>query len=305
MIDNSFYEYLSVASYWLMVLVWSIVFLFFARKYRQLKDEEPLLMAILVVLLMDAVRTLLENAYHGLIQAGQAGLLSPDLALALSRPELSFIPRITSLVLSFIVLAIIFRQNQAQGRVRQQRTQEIERLNEQLRQLAITDSLTGLYNHRRFQEALDHEVERSRRFGRSLSLLFMDIDHFKAVNDTFGHQVGDRALAQVAQVIRGNLRGIDTVARYGGEEFVVILPEAGASEALIVAERLRHRVAQHPFLLSPSGECSLITVSIGVTTYSSRILEANRLVAEADQAMYAAKAAGRNRVHLSPAATEG
>jgi diguanylate cyclase (GGDEF)-like protein len=172
----------------------------------------------------------------------------------------------------------------------------------ELEDLSIHDGLTGLYNFREFHRQLAEEVERSWRYGHSFSLLMLDIDHFKSVNDTFGHLAGDEVLRALATRIRQEVRPADRIARYGGEELVIILPETRASGALTMAERLRDTIASHPISLGP-GQTVTLTVSIGVAAYpedadsAERLADlVERLIGAADKALYAAKDAGRNRV---------
>lgn len=160
--------------------------------------------------------------------------------------------------------------------------------------LALIDPLTEVYNRRAFEARLADELERSRRTGRPLSLLFFDVDHFKRVNDLYGHQVGDTALRWVAQQLRDSVRAADVVARYGGEEFCIILPETALAEAMSVAERSRRRIAADSV---PAGESFVrLTVSVGVADSPMGELEAAELLRRADLAVYAAKQAGRNCV---------
>lgn len=167
-----------------------------------------------------------------------------------------------------------------------------------LKQAAITDSLTGLYNRSHFASVIESEFARSRRYGSRLSLILTDLDNFKAINDTYGHQVGDMVLRQVAHTLRQCVREVDTVVRYGGEEFVVIVPEATLEHAAELAERLRVKIAEQPGPEEMHGNG--VTASFGVASdEDSRVTSTTELLALCDQAMYAAKVAGRNRVITS------
>ncbi len=171
----------------------------------------------------------------------------------------------------------------------------------ELERLSVTDALTGLYNRRHLMGTLANEVQRSRRLRRTFSVLLADVDHFKQYNDTHGHLAGDAVLVKVAEILRQTTRGVDSVARYGGEEFVVMLIEAPLATALIVAERIRARVAAEPF---PGGRLS---VSVGTAEYPTHGDTPEELIASADAAMYQAKGGGRDRVaaaSLSPAAAQ-
>lgn len=177
---------------------------------------------------------------------------------------------------------------------------ENARLFEETRQLAITDELTGLANHRQFYQQLAREVRRAQRYKRPLTLLMLDLDHFKQYNDKFGHLAGDQALRETAEVLRRNARDVDILARYGGEEFAIILPETDLERALIHAERARAAIATHGFRGKDSDPQGDLTVSIGVATLTPAIRKIEELVHDADQALYRAKAQGRNRLELAP-----
>lgn len=165
----------------------------------------------------------------------------------------------------------------------------------ELEGLVNRDALTGLYNRREFDRRLAAEFERARRYDGVLSLLMLDLDRFKAVNDRYGHPAGDQVLRQLAELLQANLRPSDLLARYGGEEFSVILPHTGREAALALAERLRAAVARYSFHLPEVGDLSL-TVSIGAASYPRDARTPAALVQAADTALYQAKGAGRNRV---------
>lgn len=169
------------------------------------------------------------------------------------------------------------------------------RLYEHNKRLSITDGLTKVYNHRYFQEQLTREFSRCSRHRTSLSLIMMDIDHFKRFNDTYGHQQGDIVLRELARVFQQQLRGCDVLARYGGEEFAVIMPETDAAVAARVAERLRAAVESYG--ISGQDDELKVTISMGVATVPrGDIATAAELVTAADQALYRAKENGRNRI---------
>lgn len=168
--------------------------------------------------------------------------------------------------------------------------------NEQLEQLLMLDEKTGLYNFREFRRKLGEEWERADRYDVPLSLVFLDLDKFKQVNDTLGHQAGDRVLKEFATLVAGGARGSDVAARYGGEEFAVILPHTDAEMAQRVAERIRRAVEEFVFL--EDERPTRITVSAGVATRPSpiEIESLDALIRAADRALYEAKDRGRNRV---------
>lgn len=163
-----------------------------------------------------------------------------------------------------------------------------------LEKLAITDGLTRLYNLRHFYKQLELEIDRSNRYGHSLALLLLDIDHFKKCNDTYGHLEGDKVLVRLGQTINLCLRTMDSAYRYGGEEFTIILPETTGKEANNVAERISASVESERFS-TEAGEDFSITISIGVTEYFKEE-ELSTFIQRADQAMYRSKAKGRNRI---------
>ncbi|MFZ5906019.1 MAG: diguanylate cyclase [Nitrospirota bacterium] len=170
------------------------------------------------------------------------------------------------------------------------------KFHEEIEKLAITDGLTGLFNHRHFQEKLTQEFDRLGRFSDPLSLLLIDIDHFKKINDTYGHPAGDAVLKKVAGIIKKTARNIDVPARYGGEEFAVILPGTGSSGAMNMAERLRKAVMAATF--SSDKERFTITVSAGISTKAQGMPEVKNkeeMIGRADKALYEAKRTGRNR----------
>jgi diguanylate cyclase (GGDEF)-like protein len=155
------------------------------------------------------------------------------------------------------------------------------------------DGLTGLKNHRAFQERLREEYQRAIRYGMPLSIVLLDVDHFKQYNDTFGHPEGDMVLRRVAQILQGVTRECDMAARYGGEEFVFVLPQTEAKAAQVVAERCRMQIEAAVW------DKRAITASFGVASISAATLDSADLIAQADAALYAAKTQGRNRVALS------
>jgi diguanylate cyclase (GGDEF)-like protein len=188
------------------------------------------------------------------------------------------------------------------------RTQVLKDAMAELESMALRDGLTGLFNHRFFQENLANEVLRSQRYDHPTSLLFVDVDKFKAINDTHGHPAGDRLLVKIAAVIsdqgedekvkwRGRVS--DLVARYGGEEFVIILPQTDRAGAAIRAERLRESVEEYVFEKEETQPGGRLTVSIGVATYPDDAESAEGLIGAADKMLLLAKRSGRNCVKVS------
>ncbi len=173
---------------------------------------------------------------------------------------------------------------------------ETQRLLLATKRLAELDGVTGVFNHRHFRTLLEQEVERARGLERPVSLVMIDIDHFKRFNDAHGHQAGDEVLRHVAQLTARALRRSDAVARYGGEEFVVLLPEAAIEDALPVAEKIRAEVERNPLSVGGTLRPLHVTVSLGVAAFPADAINGPELVAVADRALYQAKSRGRNRV---------
>ncbi len=176
--------------------------------------------------------------------------------------------------------------------------QQLAEANAHLRQLVYKDSLTGLYNHRYFQELMDMELSRATRYGKPLSLILFDLDHFKGINDEHGHPAGDQVLHSVAGLAESSVRQCDSVTRYGGEEFAVILPETDIRGALQVGERIRRCVEK---MRLSNGEAVLsVTVSLGVTAWEPEKdpISKSDMISAADRALYQAKRSGRNRIRV-------
>lgn len=170
--------------------------------------------------------------------------------------------------------------------------------NANLYNLAITDGLTQCFIKRYFDQLLHDEMTRARRYQRPLSVVMLDIDHFKAVNDTYGHQQGDLVLAEAGQIIRTSIREMDSPARYGGEEFVILMPETEGAQTLAMAERIRQLIESHEFT-GISGTPIRVTVSIGIAMFPRNAASEEGLIRRADMALYKSKEEGRNRITVS------
>jgi two-component system cell cycle response regulator len=162
-------------------------------------------------------------------------------------------------------------------------------------EMAITDALTGLYNRRYMETHVGTLVEQASSRGKPLTVLVLDIDFFKSINDSWGHDAGDDVLREFAVRIKKSIRGIDLACRYGGEEFVVVMPETDMAVATMVAERLRRRIASEPFPIQQGARTIEVTISIGIAALE-RDEDAAKVFKRADQALYRAKRDGRNRV---------
>ncbi len=194
---------------------------------------------------------------------------------------------------------ILTRQDLADANARlRDHDLRLTELNEQLRLLAQTDETTGLYNKRRLLEQLDAEIARAARYGEILGCLMIDIDDFKLVNDTYGHQAGDEALHQIGSLLKRSLRKTDFIARYGGEEFTVLLPRTNRAGALRVAQGICTRVRSSELITSRAALHLTVSIGIACCTKFDR-LDAQHVILHADNALYRAKRTGKNRVCLS------
>jgi diguanylate cyclase (GGDEF)-like protein len=176
------------------------------------------------------------------------------------------------------------------------KTEELEKANNVLKKLAIRDGLTGLFNHRYFQEDLAYTLRRAGRYKRIFSIVFLDIDHFKNYNDIHGHTQGDKLLRTLGQILKKNLRKSDLIARYGGDEFVITLPETAKAKTRMVAEKICKFVSNYNFEGRETQPLKKVTLSIGVASYPEDGTDGSSLIQCADQALYQAKKSGRDRV---------
>ncbi|MBA2393785.1 MAG: diguanylate cyclase [Ktedonobacteraceae bacterium] len=213
---------------------------------------------------------------------------------------------LTIMIYDSALVSIIYSITTKKAVIQADRASELEQANAKLEEAyttiqrqALTDGLTGLPNHRAVMDQLQKEMDRARRYNRPFSVLFFDGDRFKKVNDTYGHAVGDTVLYQIGAYAGSELRGGDTLGRFGGEEFVVLLPEAAAHEAAVIAERIRAAVAARPVPTTEVEGGVAMTVSIGLATYPSDGTSEEELLAQADAAMYVAKRLGRNQVRTA------
>lgn len=187
--------------------------------------------------------------------------------------------------------AIMNYQSSLEDKV-QERTKELMEQNEKLQKLSITDKLTDIYNRVKLDKTLQYEFNRTLRYKHIFSIILMDIDYFKSINDNFGHQIGDDVLIECANLFKDNIRNVDILGRWGGEEFLIICPETNKYEAVQLATDINIAVRNHKFKTYPKK----ITISIGVATFNENIQKVEALVSRADKALYEAKNQGRDRI---------
>jgi diguanylate cyclase (GGDEF)-like protein len=207
--------------------------------------------------------------------------------------------RVTSAVAGAVNRGRLARDRKLAIETLTQKNEELLAANQFLAEQVKRDGLTGLYNHAYFQEVLARETSRAGRYNRTFTLLFADLDHFKAYNDRQGHQAGDRALVMTAEVFRKYIRKSDYVARYGGEEFVILLPETTKERARIVAERLCHAIESHPYPGREAQPGGAMTVSVGIAAFPDDGLLPAELIGKADAALFAAKREGGNAYRMA------
>ncbi len=189
-------------------------------------------------------------------------------------------------------------QNRTLEALVSERTRQLEDQNRQLERLATRDPLTGLYNRRYIEEKLEEETARARRYGPPLSVVLLDLDNFKMVNDTLGHQTGDEVLVAIAQSLRKDVRQVDVVGRIGGEEFIVILPNTPAKSAVTMGERIRSRIEGLDCIVKPDGTPLRMTISGGIAQFVAEDSGSKEMLERADRVLYQAKREGKNRVLL-------
>lgn len=286
--------------YWVIVALWLTVLATISRFYVRDSRAFGATRLLLAVLAIDAGRNIFENVYFGLYFGSNYGMLPAGIWRTLNQPAWLIVPKIFNIFAGCVVLTILLLR--WLPRAIKERGVAEQRANE-LKTLAALDPLTGVYNRRHFEQLARAELARSQRYVRPLSLLMIDIDHFKVVNDRFGHAGGDQVLRALAAVCRAEKRDADVLARLGGEEFALMLPETPLIAAVQLAERLRQRI--HDFSPAVDDEKVLLSVSIGVATASLATPCVESLLRAADEALYEAKRSGRNRIAIArPHATE-
>jgi diguanylate cyclase (GGDEF)-like protein len=286
--------------YWLIVPIWLTVLITVAVFYIRNPRAFGTTRLLLAVITIDTSRNVVENVYFGLYFGSRYEIFPAALADLLGYPFFLILPKLANVAAGCVVLSLMLGRWLPAAIRERKATDETA---DELRKIAAVDGMTGLFNRRHFDALAAAEWERSRRYRRPLSVLMVDIDSFKSINDRFGHHVGDRVIVQIANACRDHRRQSDLVARLGGEEFALLLPETDLEAAVIVAERLRDVISRH--VLALPDDNIAVTVSIGVSTASVENTLGDMLN-EADGALYEAKGSGRNRVcsHASKMAPE-
>ncbi len=278
-------------TYWVIVAIWLTVLgtiaFFYVRNPRAFGATRLLLAALCI----DTLRNVFENVYFGLYFGSVYGFLSPEVATVMGAPVLLIIPKLLNIMAGLVVLGLLLLRWLPLAV--KERDQSVQRASD-LETLASADFLTGIYNRRYFEKLATAELARCQRYMRPLSILMIDIDHFKSVNDRLGHAAGDRILQNVAALCRAEKRESDIVARVGGEEFAIMLPETTEVAAVQLAERLRQQVRESTPTVD--GQMVSVTVSIGVAGASTRTSGVSALMQQADEALYQAKRSGRDQV---------
>jgi diguanylate cyclase (GGDEF)-like protein len=281
--------------YWVAVMIWLAVLVAVAIHYIRNPRIFGTTRLLLLVVAIDTGRNLVENVYFGLFFGGQYGLFPAALAQSLGNPALLVLPKLLNILSGCLVLGLLLLRWLPQAVTERGRSDQNAA---DLEKLATTDGMTSLINRRHFDALARAEWARFQRYGRPLSLMLLDIDKFKSINDRFGHDAGDLVLKAVAETCKVTKRQTDVVARFGGEEFVLLLPETDEAAAEIAAERLRRAIQDHPHVLP--GETLQVTASIGLAGATLGMAAFEVMLKRADQALYEAKHTGRNRVVKAP-----
>src|SRR5579859_3485407 len=276
--------------YWVIVAIWLTVLGTVSWFYIGNPKIFGTTRLLLTVIAIDTVRNLVENIYFGLYFDSRLGLFSPSLVAVLGQPALLIMPKVLNVISGLLVLSILLLRWLPEA-IGERRDAEAHAAH--LIRMATIDGMTGLYNRSHFLIQAEIEFERAGRYGRPLSLLLLDIDKFKSINDRYGHDTGDRVIVEIADIMRHMARDADMTGRLGGEEFVILLPETSLVDAAVLAERLRSGIAAAPI---HSTELDLrLTVSIGVAAAAGNASFA-AMMKQADLALYEAKEKGRDQV---------
>jgi diguanylate cyclase (GGDEF)-like protein len=277
--------------YWVIVALWVTVLVTVLVSYFKNPQAFGTTRLLLCVLAIDTFRNIFENVYFGLYFGGIYGLFPQVVVTVLGHSQLLIVPKILNVLAGCVVLGLLLlRWLPMAISEREVATQYADHLEG----LATTDALTRLYNRRHFETAARAELARFQRYFRPLAILILDVDHFKSVNDRFGHAVGDTVLTAIADACRSIKRASDVAARIGGEEFAILLPETNEQAAWSFAERLRHEISECAPIVQ--GEKLALTASVGLAVASRHTTRVTALLQAADEALYQAKRTGRNRV---------
>ena len=288
-------QLVAILIYWVVVALWTgvlVTVLFYYTRNPRIFGTARLL---LFVVALDTCRNIIENSYFGLFFGSQYGFFPAGIGQLLGNPALLIIPKLINIAAGCFVIGVLLMQWLPKA-VRERDRSEL--LAADLKMLATTDGLTSLVNRRHFDALAHTEWQRFQRYGRPLSLLILDVDKFKLINDRFGHDAGDLVLKAIAQNCNAAKRETDVVARLGGDEFAILLPETGESAAELVAERLRKQIENYSHVFP--GDESQISVSVGVAGATLAMSAFEVMLKRADEALYEAKRSGRNRVIRAP-----
>lgn len=277
--------------YWVIVTLWAIVLVTVLSYYIRNPRIFGTTRLLLVVVAIDTARNIVENIYFGLFFGGKYGLFPVQIADVLGNPTLLIIPKLINVAAVCVVLGLLLMHWLPKAITERGRSEQIAA---DLETLATVDGQTSLTNRRHFDELALKEWQRFQRYGRPLSILLIDVDQFKSVNDRLGHDGGDLVLKLIANSCQATKRETDIVARIGGDEFAILLPETEEASAAMVAERLRDQIHKHAIPLR--GDRFQVSVSIGVAGASLNMSGFEVLFKDADKALYRAKRGGRNKV---------
>jgi diguanylate cyclase (GGDEF)-like protein len=285
--------------YWVIVVLWVTVLVTVLVSYVKNPRAFGTTRLLLCVLAIDTFRNIFENVYFGVYFGGMYGLFPHVVVTVLGQSLLLIVPKILNILAGCVVLSLLLmRWLPMAVAERELATQYADHLEG----LATTDPLTRLYNRRHFETAARAELARFQRYFRPLSMLILDVDHFKSINDRFGHAAGDIVLTAIADACRSIKRASDIAARIGGEEFAILLPETNAEAARTFAERLRREISECAPIIQ--GEKLALTASVGVAAATRHTTRVSSLLQSADEALYQAKRTGRNRVCVATANTD-
>jgi diguanylate cyclase (GGDEF)-like protein len=279
--------------YWVVVAIWLAVMAAVAVHYIRNPRIFGTTRLLLLVVAIDTFRNLVENVYFGLLFGAQYGLFAANSFASLRNPYFLIEPKLLNIVSGCLVLGLLLMRWLPQAVHERTRSDEAHA---NLEILATTDGLTKLINRRHFETLALAEWARFQRYGRPLSIMAIDVDHFKSINDRYGHDGGDLVLRAIADLCKATKRQPDVLARLGGEEFVMLLPETDEAAAEIAAERLRATIANATGILPDEDLRVTVTVSIGVAAATLSMASYEVALKLADEALYDAKRAGRNRV---------